>query len=770
MKDLNKKIVVLLSFIMFSGLFFHSYAWEKKQARIMTPWSEDIDPENVWQEYPRPQMERGNWFNMNGLWDFAKAKGMEYTKNESFRNQILVPFPMESALSGIMDTNHEANKGKPFVYRRNFTIPKEMKGKNILLHFGAVDWLCKVYINGKLAGEHKGGFDPFYFDITKHLKSSGKQEIQVYVQDYQEFGGYPHGKQKIGEKVIWYTPATGIWQTVWVEAVNPVHIDRLLITPDVDQSKINIKVSSANATASTKATIKIYDGKKLIETRNNVPVGEVCSISLNAPKLWSPNSPFLYDMQISLEDNGKVQDEVKSYFGMRKISLGQFMGMPCMLLNNEYLFQHGVLDQGYWPDGVYLAPSDEAMVYDLIKTKEFGMNMTRKHIKVEPARWYYHCDRLGLLVWQDLPNPGFGENDKILIDGADIRENFHRESTNIIRSLENYPSIIQWIVYNESWGQPNETITRQSVDVVKGVDDTRLISAASGWNDTEYGDIKDTHWYPEPNVLPNPVNKRASVCGEYGGITLQIPGHQWIGGSEMTYTRVADSDELKERFISFLRQINDLKTKGICAAVYTQITDVEDEENGLITYDRKVEKVKPSHIADIKAAIEFNYTHSPLLMPVDNNWKYYTSNTELASDAWKNVAFNDQEWRDGKAGFGSGDQPKDIDAKTKWESEYIYLRKMVDFSQLRPSDIVDLEAMIFHDEDCEVYINGVKAVSAAGYVTKYTAQRISGAAKAAIKLNEPNLIAIKCRQTTGGQFIHLSGFLTRVENAVHPNK
>lgn len=760
----------ILAIICLSGFLLQSHLsaqeWEMKQARIMTPWSESIDPENVLPEYPRPQMVRDSWMNLNGLWDFTKVEQMVYNAEQSFDKKILVPYPMESAISGVMDTLHMQNRGKVFLYRRFFTVPTEMKDKNILLHFGAIDWHSEIYVNGIKVGAHKGGFDPFKIDITSALKTSGEQEVQVFVRDYQEFGGYPHGKQKIGEKKIWYTPVTGIWQTVWLEPVSDVHIDKLVIKPNIDNKTVNIKVATDNQSETATATIKIYDGESLVSETPNVKANTDVSIPISSLKLWSPTSPFLYDMEIELSDNGKVTDKVESYFGMRKISMGEKNGKPCMLLNNEYLFQYGVLDQGYWPDGIYTAPSDEALKFDLEKTKEFGMNLSRKHIKVEPARWYYHCDKMGLLVWQDIPNPGYGENGKIMGEDTDLRENFHREMINIIEALENYPSIVVWTIYNESWGQPDQATTKFAVDIVRNLDPDRLINAASGWNDYEHGDLKDTHWYPAPNINPNPENKRVSVCGEYGGITMFVKGHQWLGGSEMTYTTVDTPEELKNTFIEFINKVLLLQADGINAAVYTQITDVEDEENGLISYDRKVVKVNEQQIAEIKEAIDRNATMSSFaVLPASNNaenkWKYNITSSPISSTTWMTSSYSDRYWPEGKAGFGN-EAPNNAPVNTKWTTPYIYLRKMVDFSNIKPEDLDKLFIYIFHDEDCEVYINGVLALKLDKYVDNYVLKGISDEAKAAIKFDEPNLVAISCHQTTGGQFIDAGFYLVGV--------
>jgi hypothetical protein len=758
-------LFILLFFIQLSSF---AQKWNMKHARIMTPWAEQIDPENVLGEYPRPQMVRSAWTNLNGVWDFTKVDNMAYNPSQKYDKSILVPFPMESAISGIMDTNHMENRGKVFAYRRQFSVSAK-KGEDILLHFGAVDWKCAVYVNGYKVGEHKGGFDPFYFNITEAIDAKKRnQELCVFVQDYQEFGGYPHGKQKIGEKVIWYTPVTGIWQTVWLESVPKTHIERLVIRPNIDNETINVKVLAENTSTLTKATIKVYDGQNLIATANNTAIGEEVAISVPKAKLWSPESPFLYDLTIELYDDRRITDKVDSYFGMRKISVEYFNGHPGMFLNNKPYFHYGVLDQGYWPDGLYTAPTDDALKFDLVKTKEFGMNMSRKHIKVEPARWYYHCDKMGILVWQDIPNPGFGQKGKIIDENTDIRENFHDEMVRIMKSLENYPSVVLWTIYNESWGQPDEKVSKRSVDIVRETDPYRLISIASGWNDYEYGDIKDTHWYPQPNVLPNPVNKRASVCGEYGGITLLVDGHRWIGGSDMKYTQVYSSEELKNTFVGFVNQVLGLQANGLCAAVYTQITDVEDEENGLITYDRKVVKVDKAQLTEISDAVQYNISHTSVpVVPVSqagnvvDKWRYYSSDKELTSDTWKSISFADAAWNEGAAGFGYGSL-QGATMNTRWDKQYIYMRTWQNFNNVKSGDIDKLQMQIFHDEECEIYINGVLAVSLNGFTNRYAFVEISKEAKASINIGQPNLIAVKCKNVEGNQFIDLGFSLVGV--------
>ena len=763
-------ILVLLCLLFSTS---HSQEWQMKQARIMTPWAADIDPENVLPEYPRPQMVRESWMNLNGIWDYALAS--RYNPNQIYDYKILVPFPMESAISGLMWRDFDNQYGgKKYAYRRFFTLPEDMNGKKILLHFGGVGWLSEVWVNGVSVGTHMGEYDPFYFDITANLKESGSQEICVIVQDYQNDSGTPTGKQKTNEKGIWYTPSTGIWQTVWIEAVSDVHITNLSITPDIDKKEINITTFASSESNQFTVELDVYDGDMLVSKTSNVSVGEVQAIPISEMKLWSPDDPFLYDFTARLYENGNLVDSVKSYFGMRKISMGTFAGKPCIMLNNEYIFQYGVLDQGYWPDGIYTAPSDEALKFDLEMTKKLGMNMTRKHIKVEPARWYYHCDRIGLLVWQDMPN---SSGTKKYLGMENKQENFQRELRLMIENLKNHPSIIMWVLYNEGWGQPSDdAIIRKEVDMIRAADSTRLVNATSGWRDVEYGDMKDSHWYPNPNLFPNHLNQRAVVCGEFGGITLRIPGHQWLGGSNMSYTQVNTSEALKNRFLEYAERVKLLGSEGLCAAVYTQITDVEDEENGLITYDRKVVKVNDTQIAEIADKLKRNYTHGTIeVLPTSHEnykkstWKYLMSNSPLSHTIWNNPDFDDSDWQSDEAPFGN-----DVTIVENWQNEYkisnwtsshIYLRRIVEFSELLTLDNLEsLRARVFHDEDCQVYLNGVLIAHWTGFETNYQYKLLDiNQVRAAIKIGEPNLLAVYVRQTVGGQFIDIGFCLYDVE-------
>ena len=470
--------------------------WKKQTIPVSTPWFEDISPENVWPEYPRPQLERTEWMNLNGIWKLKQDTKGELTMPVDFSSyrEILVPFPVESALSGVM-----LQRQRHVWYTRNFTIPDSWTGKRIMINFGAVDWESEVFINGQSVGVHRGGYDPFSYDITDKLKNTGEEnEVVVRVYDPSDEGGQPNGKQWNNPFSVFYTACTGIWQTVWLEPVADIHVRDISMVPDIDASQLKLTVNVDNGTQQTKATVLIKEEERII-ARQDVAMNEEVRIAIPDQKLWSPDSPFLYTLELSIEDNGRVTDHVKSYFGMRKVSMGEWGGYKRIFLNNEYLFNFGVLDQGYWPDGVYTAPCDEALVWDILKIKEMGFNTSRKHGKTEFARWYYHCDRLGLLVWQDMPSaptgrdgvtipPGPWEGEWNHTDDSRVSErnkaNFKIELENVVRSLKNHPSIIQWIVFNENWGQFS---TMENTQKVLDMDPNRLVTAASGVTDFEIG-------------------------------------------------------------------------------------------------------------------------------------------------------------------------------------------------------------------------------------------------------------------------------------------
>ena len=577
--------------------------WKPAGDKIKTPWGEQLNPKNVLPEYPRPIMERHEWKNLNGSWNYAITKKGEAAPG-NYQGEILVPFAVESSLSGV---GKRINEHQELWYQRTFDVPSSWKGKQILLHFGAVDWKADVWVNDVKVGEHTGGFTPFYFDITSAL-NKGNNQLVVKVWDPADRGEQPRGKQVERPEGIWYTPVTGIWQTVWLEPVAAQHIAHLKTTPDIDKKTVKVEVAT-NVCSPDKVEVKVFDGKNLVAkgaALNGVPV------ELTMPedvKLWSPESPSLYDMEVTLYKDGKAIDQVKSYTALRKFSTHKDKnGITRLQLNNKDYFQFGPLDQGWWPDGLYTAPTDEALVYDLKKIKDFGYNMVRKHVKVEPARWYTYCDQLGLIVWQDMPNGGRGPAEWQMhkyYDGADaIRSakseaNYRKEWKEIIDYLYSYPSIGVWVPFNEAWGQFK---TPEITKWTKEYDPSRLVNPASGGNHYTCGDILDLHNYPGPNLyLYDPI--RATVLGEYGGIGMALKGHLWLADKNWGYVKFNTPEEVTNEYIKYADHLLELIEKGFSAAVYTQITDVEEEVNGLVTYDRKVIKVDEPKIKAINQKI-----------------------------------------------------------------------------------------------------------------------------------------------------------------------
>ena len=598
---MKKNFLTMLLALALCGSTFAQ--WKPAGDKIKTSWGEQLDPKNVLPEYPRPIMERNDWKNLNGLWKYAITKKGDPTP-AAYQGDILVPFAVESSLSGV---GKMINEKEELWYQRTFDVPSAWRGKQILLHFGAVDWKAEVWVNDVKVGEHTGGFTPFYFDITSVL-NKGNNDLVVKVWDPSDRGEQPRGKQIANPHGIWYTPVTGIWQTVWLEPVATQYITNLKTTPDIDNNSVKVEVA-ANTTSADKVEVKVFDGKNLVAkgaALNGVPVE--LAMPANA-KLWSPDSPFLYNMEVTLYKDGKAIDRVKSYTAMRKYSIRKGQnGITRLQLNNKDYFQFGPLDQGWWPDGLYTAPTDEALVYDLKKTKDFGYNMVRKHVKVEPARWYTHCDQLGLIVWQDMPNGGPSPqwqarnyfNGTEVIRSAAFEANYRKEWKEIIDCLYSYPSIAVWVPFNEAWGQFK---TPEIVAWTKEYDPSRLVNPASGGNHYTCGDILDLHHYPGPNMfLYDP--RRATVLGEYGGIGLVVEGNTWVNDKKnWGYVKFNTSDEVTNEYIKYGKHLLELIRKGFSAAVYTQTTDVEGEINGLMTYDRKVIKMNEAKVREINQQI-----------------------------------------------------------------------------------------------------------------------------------------------------------------------
>ena len=559
--------------------------------KIRTPWAEQIDVNNVWKEYPRPIMERTAWKNLNGLWSYAvKPKGE--AQPTKWDGEILVPFCIESSLSGVGKTLGDMNE---LWYNRTFTVPAQWKKQNVLLHFGAVDWKADVWVNDVKVGSHTGGYVPFSFDITQALKA-GENKLTVRVWDPTDRGYQPRGKQVCNPDGIWYTPVSGIWQTVWLEPVAPMHIENLRILPNVDANTVTVTVQKSVECPAMMAEVKVLDGGKLVAAARGINNEPVEVRMPENPKLWSPDSPFLYDLEVTIYKDGKPVDSVKSYAAMRKISTKRDdNGIVRMQLNNKDLFQFGPLDQGWWPDGLYTAPSYEAMIFDIDKTKEWGFNMIRKHIKVEPAAWYTYCDRKGIIVWQDMPsgdrNPEWQMHQYFtgteLKRSAESEACYRKEWKEIMDFLYSYPCICTWVPFNEAWGQFK---TPEIAEWTKQYDPSRLVNPASGGNFYHCGDIVDLHNYPGPRMYLYD-GERANVLGEYGGIGLALEGHLWQPDRNWGYVQFKNPKEVTDEYVKFGNELLKYIKQGFTAAVYTQTTDVEIEVNGVMTYDRKVMKM-----------------------------------------------------------------------------------------------------------------------------------------------------------------------------------
>lgn len=606
---MHKKSLLTLFFSLLICELFAQNPWAFKKDKIYTQWANDLNPAATLPEYPRPQLVRdNNWKNLNGLWDYAIVP-KSIDRPAKFEGKILVPFAVESALSGVQRT---VGKDSTLWYKNIFTVPSHMKGKTIVLHFGAVDWQTEVFINGKSVGKHEGGFDPFSFDITSFLSKSANQEIQVRIWDPTDDGPQPRGKQVKRPHGIWYTPVTGIWQTVWLEALPPTYIVSTKQTPNIDLHELKVEGVLNQTSHDHEVKVEVLEGTTPIATAFLNEKG-LATLKLSNEKLWSPSNPFLYHLRFSVIKKGKVIDEVMSYFAMRKISMGKDAnGIQRLLLNNEFLFQFGPLDQGWWPDGLYTPATEAAMKYDVDQLKAMGFNMIRKHIKIESARYYNYCDRVGMLIWQDMPsgdlgnnwnpNPGTVNNETEKKRSPESEAYYRKEWNSIMDALHNFPSIVVWVPFNEAWGQFK---TVEITEWTMHKDPSRLVNSASGGNFFNTGHFIDLHNYPSP-AMPRPDlfgKDRILVLGEYGGLGLPVDQHTWQQKDNWGYQSFKNSTELFTKYASFTDRLKELIPLGLSAAVYTQTTDVEVEINGLMTYDRAVTKMPVAELFKVNTKL-----------------------------------------------------------------------------------------------------------------------------------------------------------------------
>jgi beta-galactosidase/beta-glucuronidase len=584
----------------------YSADWKPAAGPLMTRWAKDVTPANVHREYPRPQLVRNEWECLNGLWDYAikpKAEGQP----SSFEGSILVPFPVESALSGVMRRVGPENR---LWYRRALKVPKSWATKRVLLHFDAVDWEATVWIDGKQIGAHRGGYSPFTFDVTDAVSPDRTHELVVGVWDPSDAGTQPRGKQTNKPQGIWYTPSSGIWQTVWLEPVVKTYFQDVVFQTGGAPNSVILTVTSPDAAVTLPIEVDIFDrppesnGKpeKIASAAGTSAIPLVLTVPSDLTTYWTPDTPQLYGATVRLfsADHKQLLDEVQSYFALRNIDAlpGANDRVTRIRLNNRPVFLIGPLDQGFWPDGLYTAPTDEALQSDLETTKRLGFNMVRKHVKVEPARWYYWCDRLGLLVFQDMPSgdksaPETTSSKAEITRSPESAKQFEAELLELIASRRQFPSIIGWVPFNEGWGQFD---TAGVVRTIKEHDARRLVTPASGWNDFPVGDIHDVHSYPGP-AAPKADPARAAVLGEFGGLGLPIPEHLWMsGGKNWGYRKYKTRDELTAAYLNLTAKLAPLVESRLSAAVYTQTTDVETEVNGLMTYDRAIIKMDPDKL------------------------------------------------------------------------------------------------------------------------------------------------------------------------------
>lgn len=730
--------------------------WKPAPVPISSPWAAKVDPEKVLNEYPRPQLVRQShpWWNLNGLWDYALAPKTVAEAPKSWSGQILVPFAIESSLSGVGKT---VGPDQKLWYRRTCAeTVKRNPGDRIILNFGAVDWQTEIWLNGVKVGSHSGGYDPFSVDVTAAWKDNGQQELVVSVFDPSDAHWQPRGKQVQKPEGIWYTPVTGIWQTVWLEVRPEQAVDHLKITPELAGQKVTVKaISETAARAGVKPTaeVSVYSDNQLVGQTTG-EVNQDLSVPIANPRSWSPEDPFLYDVRVRLLHDAAVIDDVTSYVGMRSVALGQDEhGRTRILLNGKPYFMFGPLDQGWWPDGLYTAPTDEALRFDVEMTRRMGFNMARKHVKLEPARWYYHADRVGLLVWQDMPNGDKHIQPKQpdITRSPESAANYRKEWRSIMDSVMNHPSIVVWVPFNEGWGQfETDTILAET----KAYDPTRLVDGPSGWTDRGTGDLNDMHKYPGPGMPPL-ESKRAVVLGEFGGLGLPVKGHTWQNEKNWGYRSFTDTPSLRKAYADLIERLKPLVAQGLSAAVYTQTTDVEIEVNGLMTYDRKVMKFDEAELRTLHAPLYQpmapikSVTLVPTSEETPQQWQFITK--KGGSDLWYTNGFDAEGngWKSGEAGFGTKGTPGGF-VRTEWNTPEIWVRRKFDLD--KKPEKGKLALRINHDEDAEVYLNGVQVIKLEGFSGGYEDIALPDKAFQSLQTGS-NVIAIYVKQTKGGQYI-----------------
>ncbi len=709
------------------------------QGNIMTRWAADVSPTNAHPEYPRPTMVREEWMSLNGLWEYAIVE-----KEGSWpgaQGRILVPYPVESALSGVKKA---VTPEQRLIYRRNFVVPSGWDGKRTILHLDAVDWEATVSVNGSEVGTHRGGYDRFSFDITNQLQA-GDNLIEVSVWDPTDQGTQPRGKQVLEPQGIWYTAVTGIWQSVWIEPVSKSYFRNIDVQadPHTGMVKVTVDVPGMGEGDLVGSTVTYPAGQG---TYRQLKEGEEIELLVSRPALWTPDDPVLYKMRLWLVRDGHVIDAVETYFAFRWIEVKEDDVGRRIYLNGEPIFQVGPLDQGWWPDGLYTAPTDDALKYDLEVLKELGFNAVRKHVKVEPERWYWWCDQMGLLVWQDMPSGDkyIGGNDPDLERSAESAAQFEEEYSRIIGQFKRHPSIVMWVPFNEGWGQYD---TERIVELTKKLDPTRLVNNVSGWIDRGVGDVYDVHSYPGPSTPPAD-GERALVLGEFGGLGWPVEGHLWWDKRNWGYRTYTSEAELRGHYERLFFQLNFMRGKGLCAAIYTQTTDVEGEVNGLMTYDRAVLKVKPEWAKPLHEALNGPVPVLRTVLPTsEEERQFWRVATERPEGDWFARGFDDSEWAVAEGGFGALATPAP-NVGFEWTTPDIWLRRDFELSSVPDG----LALRIWHDEDAEVFVNGVMVASFSQWVDEYVIFPLDVGKRSLFKVGK-NVIAVHCKQTSGGQFI-----------------
>lgn len=751
---------ILSFFLLCATISLSAHEWTPKLAPLMTTWGEKVTPENAHREYPRPQMVRSQWQNLNGLWNYAVTKKGDSKPETINQGQILVPFAIESALSGVQQKFTPEDK---LWYETSFTVPKTWKGNRIILHFGAVDYSSVIYVNGKKVGDHRGSSDAFRIDVTDALKGSGPQKLVVEVTDPTDTGFQPLGKQKLQPSGIYYTPVSGIWKTVWMEPVPVSHIYTMRGYADIDKSEYRFTPILDRPAKGHKVRVTVYDNGTKVATATGLPNKEMV-IKIENQKLWSPETPFLYDMKVELVSGSKVIDVVDTYFGMRKISTAKDEnGAQRLMLNNKPYFHIGLLDQGWWPDGLLTPPSDQALVYDIEFAKKAGFNTLRKHIKQESDRFYYHCDRMGVLVWQDAvaskDTKWWSKSRVEPVLSEYESQTFIHEFKNLVDQLFNFPCIYQWVIFNEGWGQHD---TPNMINWISYLDPSRL-NSVSGWMDYGRGDICDIHRYTGPGKMDNAGGHRPLVLGEFGGLGYVVKDRVWPAKTtRVHYINAANIEQYVSDYERIFYQLRILKKQGLAGAIYTQITDVEGEINGLMTYDRKHTKIDVEQLSKLNNLL----LSTPVVLKevIPNSEKEaqmwtYTTRWEWITDGWYNEDYDVRQWEEAPGFFGFV-RPGSVHntpftekcsfahtPKTEWRSSNIWLRREVELDEIPQNPLL----YIWYFTEAEVYLNGHKVLEVKGRNAPYPhceyRKFIDGTEKYLRK--GKNLIAVHCKNTGG---------------------